>query len=346
MSENKKFRETFGKLLLERVIPEKLDINEKIELITPLNEYVKKNIPKTFFRYRSFDNEGKNLNALRNNKMYFNTPNNFNDPHDCSVYIDYEKVKQEIKKIDLIEMNKFINENKNTKIYKDLFTREQRRKFSKNRIKLECLQKIQDNLCLEIKEKMKFLSDYYRSIPKIACLTEKRDDSPMWAYYADSHKGFVIEYDVEDLSSEMKIEGEKVFINCYPIIYSDFRFDATESAVAFAKKMVFQNFVGSLKCPSNPVELKDELFFIKANIFKHKDWHNEKEWRIWLNSKERDINFINIKPKAIYLGCKISKDNRDKIINIAKSIECKEIYQMLEDNSSPTYKLKYEKIEK
>lgn len=344
MDENKKFRETFGKLLLETVIPEKLDINEKIELITPLNEYVKKNIPKTFFRYRSFDSEGKNLNALRNNKMYFNTPNNFNDPHDCLVYIDYEKVKQEIKKIDLIEMNKFIDDNKNREIYRGLLTRERRRKLRK--IRLDHLQKIQDNLCLEIEGKMKFLLNYYKSMPKIACLTEEIDNSPMWAYYADSHKGFVIEYDIENLSSDVKIEGEKIFINCYPIIYSDSRFDATESAVAFAKKMVAQNFVGSLECPNNPIELKDQLLFIKANVFKHKDWHNEKEWRIWLNSKETDINFINIKPKAIYLGCKISKDNRDEIINIAKSIECKEIYQMLEDNSSPTYKLKYEKIEK
>lgn len=343
MAENKDFREKFNKLLLETVIPEKLGINQKIELIKPLNEYVRKNIPKTLFRYRSFDSEGYNLNALRNNKMYFNTPNNFNDPHDCLVYIDYEKVKQEIKKINLIEINKFIDDNENTEMYKSLLTRERRRKLRK--IKLDDLQKIKDKLCLEIEGEMKFLLNYYKSKPKIACLTEEKDNSPMWAHYADSHKGFVIEYEIEELSLDMNIEGENVYLNYYPIIYSDSRFDATESAVAFAKKMVFQNFVGSLKCPNNPVELKDEFLFIKANIFKHKDWHNEKEWRIWLNSKKMDINFINIKPKAIYLGCKISKDNRAEIIKIAKFLECKEIYQMLEDDSSPTYKLKHKKIE-
>lgn len=114
----------------------------------------KKNIPKTFFRYRSFDSEGKNLNALRNNKMYFNTPSNFNDPHDCLIYIDYEKVKEEIKRIDLIEINKFIDDNENTEMYKSLLTRERRRKLRK--IKLNHLQKIQNNLCLEIEGKMNF----------------------------------------------------------------------------------------------------------------------------------------------------------------------------------------------
>ncbi|WP_370521078.1 hypothetical protein [Cetobacterium sp. 2A] len=99
-----------------------------------------------------------------------------------------------------------------------------------------------------------------------------------------------------------------------------------------------------MKCSNNPVALKDDLLFIKANIFKHIDWHHEKEWRIWLNSTNVNLNFINIEPKAIYLGCRISNKNRSEILKIAKLIECREVYQMLKEDNSPFYKMNYEKV--
>lgn len=342
IEENNNFREVFSKILLETVISEKLDINKKNNLIKPLNEYIKQKIPKTLFRYRSFDNNGNNLNALKNNRLYFNTPNNFNDPHDCLIYINHEEVKQEIRKINQKEILKFIKENKDTKEYKNLFGRKERRYIDNKKMEFKFFKKIQDKFYLEIKKQMYFLSDYYKSTPKIACLTENKNSSQMWGYYANSHEGFVIEYETKGLNL-YKVD-EEIVLNCYPIIYSDSRFDATDSAVSFAKKKLFESYLKKLKYSNNPVILKDDLLFIKANIFKHTDWSHEKEWRVWLNSTNSNLNFINIKPKAIYLGCRISNENRTKILEIAKLIECKEIYQMLREDNSPFYKMNYEKV--
>ena len=85
-------------------------------------------------------------------------------------------------------------------------------------------------------------------------------------------------------------------------------------------------------------------------MFKSLDWSYEKEWRIIkqtnLNYEDNkpDFEYITkIRPKEIYLGSQISKDNKEKLIKIGKDKNI-DVYQMKIEVFSKEYKLSSEKI--
>ena len=49
--------------------------------INELLTYINENKPKSLFHYRSCNE--RSIEAFRENKIYFNTASNFNDPYDC-----------------------------------------------------------------------------------------------------------------------------------------------------------------------------------------------------------------------------------------------------------------------
>ena len=81
--------------------------------------------------------------------------------------------------------------------------------------------------------------------------------------------------------------------------------------------------------------LEDDFAQYKINIFKQKSWAYEREWRLQLYRTNRD-KFIEIKPVAIYLGCRIAKCYEDILVKYAQEKNIK-IYKM---NENPS-KLKY-----
>lgn len=95
----------------------------------------------------------------------------------------------------------------------------------------------------------------------VLSFTETPDNIPMWAYYADVHRGFVISFN-----------AEHSFFNNGFIDDKDF---------GLLQKVNYQNektVLNSMK------ELKGNPFFEK-----HKSWENEKEWRLLLPLSSADI---------------------------------------------------------
>ena len=45
------------------------------------------NIPTSLYKYRSFDKNGYSIEILEKNKIYLSTPEEFNDPYDCSLSV-------------------------------------------------------------------------------------------------------------------------------------------------------------------------------------------------------------------------------------------------------------------
>ena len=48
----------------------------------------------TLIRYRTISEN--NLNALKENRLYYSTPANFNEPYDTLLYADYGKIMQDV----------------------------------------------------------------------------------------------------------------------------------------------------------------------------------------------------------------------------------------------------------
>ena len=88
----------------------------------------------------------------------------------------------------------------------------------------------------------------------------------MWAHYANEHKGFCVEYNVEDLPGN----SNEFFDMIHPVFYTDNIFDATSYLIA-----------------TTP-ELKNPEFLQQAALIKTKDWAYEDEWRL--------VAYIEAKP--------------------------------------------------
>lgn len=71
---------------------------------------------RLFFRYQKIDEFTKE--NLKNNVLYFNDPENYNDPFDCKIDITYQGTKEEVSdfllrnKMDPKKINQYIRDKK------------------------------------------------------------------------------------------------------------------------------------------------------------------------------------------------------------------------------------------
>ena len=77
------FKQQFEELMQNTIIAPNEDYNAKMQ---PINDLVRDNTPKQLFRFRTFSEF--TIDAFWKDYIYHSRPVNFNDPHDCLVYVD------------------------------------------------------------------------------------------------------------------------------------------------------------------------------------------------------------------------------------------------------------------
>lgn len=177
----------------------------------------------------------------------------------------------------------------------------------------EDIRRLLDNADRQMSLKMKELF-------LIGCLCTNYKNKLMWSHYADSHKGFCIEYDYSDLV----VDDHTVLP--LPVIYSDER-------PLISWKAALNN------TPENVEEAVVQ--FTKGLLTKDNIWSYENEWRILIKAKDvPDIPMTHI--SCVYLGASISDENRNAILQIAKEKNYK-VKQMVVDRGA--YALHAEDVE-
>ncbi len=117
-------------------------------------------------------------------------------------------------------------------------------------------------------------------------------DELLWAHYANSHKGFCLEFDLNTL---LKNDGGN-HIHSFPVLYS--------------KKPPSIGFLDIIK------NKKSEMIK-KFAFYKSKRWEYEKEHRI-VTSKI-GLNSYDFKAlKSIYFGLKINESDKINLLNLLK----------------------------
>lgn len=147
-----------------------------------------------------------------------------------------------------------------------------------------------------------------RNLYNIVCLSELRDSKLMWTHYADNSSGFCIGYDIKSMGILNPIVGCTM-----PVVYMD--------------------------NPSMTVNDIDQLNGSQAMHLlscKGMDWEYEKEWRIFYIANEEPRREAMPIPKEIYLGPRISHDNKRMMTEICveKGIH---LYQMVVNIESQKY---------
>lgn len=150
---------------------------------------------------------------------------------------------------------------------------------------------------------------------------------PMWATYANSHKGYCIRYKVED---------KKRF---FMVFYENNRI----SIGSLAKRLVELN---RKRIEYNNVVNYYYVYIILLLLsMKHTSWKHENEFRLMMPSEESGKNIpmkcFNITPTDLYIGLYCSSENKEKIIDICREkLKCN-VYQA--KKSKKTF-LEFEKI--
>lgn len=162
---------------------------------------------------------------------------------------------------------------------------------------------------------------------RICCFAnpdEKYQNMPMWAYYANNHRGFCVEYEITDF--------HKKFM--YPVSYSPYRVTGN----AFIGSLIL-GILDMIKAGKNTLDMLgtvsvyNHLAYLSLTC-KHISWQHEKEFRALVPVKYG--NFFPIIPRKIYLGMNASKEHEDRLLQIVNKFPACELYKMkeaLDDNN-------------
>lgn len=183
-----------------------------------------------------------------------------------------------------------------------------------------------EGIALTVDENDKKYLDIIRDNAMITCLSEKKNDLLMFAHYADSFKGFCIEYDLSLLEDSIY---QKITSYFFPVIYApkpeDLRYKNILSEYILNHIKAIEEHKLSLK------KLDDITLYF---VHKAKIWEYENEWRFIVTLDQYrnafDI-FGNVNSKvilfkdfdcisSIYLGLNIAEDKKEHITEIVKRL--------------------------
>lgn len=254
--------------------------NKDIENKSYWLEYKNDNMPSSFFKYTSAKQYIYEL--INDDLMFLPKIKDLNDPFEIQLFYDIEKIK-----------NAFTF--KNRKIIKKVVGNET--------FEAEYIPPINSKNIDELNNILYDMNENIKNKTSVVCLSERNDINPLWAHYADNHKGICIEYDLKNCNNNF------LKTLCLPIDYVEKR-DNTRDL----KSIIIDE------------DYENSLFILKTAITKSKDWEYEQEWRIiFLESFPNYTDFYSdkhyikfIKPKSIYLGLDIDDKIEKKIKDICE----------------------------
>lgn len=182
--------------------------------------------------------------------------------------------------------------------------------YGRSRGKAQCyVNKFQENESVQETERI-----YLDVLSKFSAVsfTESNCNLPLWAYYAGDFSGICIEYDNRLL--------HKSFL------------DNKVRKVSYTDKPDFQSVRQEISEYLINNDRMDELenSMLKRVSNKHCSWSHEQEWR-WIFGSEGKQYYIDNSLVRIFLGPRVHKFHRDKILNSLKNRHVEIVSMKLHD---------------
>lgn len=179
--------------------------------------------------------------------------------------------------------------------------------------------------------------DLFKDRTLISCFSSDGNNMPMWAHYANNHKGYCVKYSV--------LKPESIF----PVLYEPIR---VKSAVIITN-LISEMYKGYEKGLPEPTEefYKYFSYFYLSLTCKHDFWGYENEYRLLYPDfgleekvgKLVDLCEVGLKVDAIYIGYKCDAEYVSNLMEIGKTIEC-EVYKMDFNEYSENFSLITKKL--
>lgn len=192
--------------------------------------------------YKYYSDSPRNLENVKNNKMWYSSPIHFNDVFDCEITTDEKKLFESILKMCPSVQNVRVG----SPIWKNL--RAEARKSTK---------------------KMQDLFVSMRSGIGVSCLSESDDSLLMWAHYASNHCGMCVEYELLEINRQLKFTP-------VPIIYSEERICFNSFNTSTVELDTMKLFLESLTTKSPEWSYEKEWRIIREDSACGEQWNSEK----------------------------------------------------------------------
>ncbi|RZV02969.1 UNVERIFIED_ORG: DUF2971 family protein [Serratia quinivorans] len=266
------------------------------------------------FKFRACENN--NLDALKNGYLWFSNLSSLNDPYEGLLSFDKNGLTQELrlkflKEILAVEYNdRVIAEKKALEAY--LLYR-MNNKF----------EDYFDDLGLK---SFKNFYDDEKEKTFICSLSLERDkhsfsaplnNMMMWAHYTNGFKGYCIEFNAKKLIDTIKLLNGKIG-------HSKMHYPDNNQLPSIKLKTFYESHL------LDPMACSQEI--LKAFCSKHISWSYENEFRLFSESGGK-VHYDNSCINSIYIAENMSKENKIKVINIAKEIGANSIYNIELDKS-------------
>lgn len=185
-------------------------------------------------------------------------------------------------------------------------------------------------------EDIEFFFENIRKNILTTCFSgETENNMPLWAHYANNHTGYCVKY---------RVNNQKPY---YPVFYEPRRVKT-----AVIPTNIFSELMSA---SANKIQVPSENFYKYVTYFnislccKHKLWEYENEYRLLYptintsNGTLVSLNDIGLEIDSIFVGYKTNDENRQRLISIAKKLNCN-IYELYFDEYSEEFKLQSKKI--
>ena len=355
-------RKEFEALLYETEYANIADSKYVEERLSLLRKWIKDNMPTKLYRYRRCNENS--ISAFSKDEIWGSSYLTFNDSLECIPCYDLNKVNDILNKefdAEIIERNiSQLKEGYLPSGIKELCSSEfinnlqnnAKQDISQKELEKQ-LQRLKNTLVTYISNNLSEYEKYFftgisaaESQYMVACFSETNTSSLMWGHYADSHKGFCLEYDLTSIISDCAKDCKDIrqcvalmmSVAIAPVIYSKGRFDASSGFTSMLMNIVLESATNK----QVGYYYADMLLPIKALLTKSDEWEYEAEWRMYrplpsLDSFHQCI--AKIKPTAVYRGIRMSIEDKKTTADIAKDkkIPC---YQMVPQYFSSTYEIK------
>ena len=197
------------------------------------------------------------------------------------------------------------------------------------------IEKLKDTDC-KVEDIEKYLN-VFKDTTLISCFSSNGNNMPMWAHYANNHKGYCIRY--------LVLNPNRIF----PISYESVRIKSAVILTSLISEM-YKEYEKNLLEPTNDFYKYFSYFFLLLSC-KHTFWNYENEYRLLysdfsLEQKGRklvDLCEVGLKVDAIYIGYNCDAEYVSSLIEIGKTIEC-EVYKMNFNEYSENFSLIIKKI--
>ena len=234
-------------------------------------------LPSKLYKYQSFNEHDPN--NLRKRIFWFKKPEGFNDPFDCNINFQLVDVTEENLELLFNSLREESTDNKD---------------FDRNYHSDGKVTKLFKDKVIESSRKATSkLVNIFASLG-VTCFSEINDDILMWSHYATSHQGFCLEFDTTKVpfTRTNKPDQDSALEK---VLYSDSYPTISPTDIVFSQ------------IPSLP----QNLLTVKSS-----HWSYEREWRLFLMDGNRELNYEKTALTGVYLGCKITEENKESIKSI------------------------------